>query len=316
MNHKMKERILVTGGAGYIGSILVPSLLRHGYKVTVLDNFMYKVSSLSASCLDEKLEIIKGDLRDEGLLSKIIPRFDCIIPLAAYVGAPLCDSDPFTSKLVNQDATLKLLKMISNNQKVIMPTTNSAYGTGDSDNYCDEESPLNPISSYAIQKVEVETALMEKHNSVSLRLATVFGMSPKMRLDLLVNDFTYRACNDGYIVIYEGNFKRNYIHVTDVARSFIFCIENFSKMRNNIYNVGLSEANISKFELCELIKKYIPNFYIHEAQFQKDKDQRNYIVSNKKIESFGFKPVIDLETGIKELIKGFVTLNERPYRNI
>ena len=312
----MSQNILVTGGAGYIGSILVPQLLSNGFNVTVLDNFMYKVNSLSSSCLDNNFDIIRGDIRDEKLLKKILHKFEYIIPLAAYVGAPLCDSDPFTSKQINQDATLKIFDLISQDQKIIMPTTNSAYGRGDENNFCNEESPLNPISSYAIQKVEVEKKLMERENSVSFRLATVFGMSPKMRLDLLVNDFTYRACNDGFIVLYEGHFKRNYIHVTDVAKSFIFCINNFSKMKNNIFNVGLSEANISKFELCKLIKKYIPKFYIEEAQLLKDKDQRNYIVSNEKIENLGFKPDVGIETGIKELIKGFVSLNDKPYRNI
>ena len=312
----MKEKILVTGGAGYIGSILVPLLLSNGYKVTVLDNFMYKTNSLASSCINKNFEIISGDIRDESLIKRIIASFDIIIPLAAYVGAPLCDSDPYTAKIVNRDAAISIFKLLSKSQKIIMPTTNSAYGKGDNNNYCDENSPLNPISSYAIQKVEVEKILMEKENSISLRLATVFGMSPKMRLDLLVNDFTYRACNDGFIVIYEGGFKRNYIHVKDVASAFLLSINNFDNMKSNIYNVGLSDANISKSDLCYLIKEQLPNFYINEAEFLKDKDQRDYIVSNKKIEEKGFKPNVSLDMGISELIKGFVTLNQRPYRNI
>ena len=278
----MSKNILVTGGAGYIGSILVPQLLRNGFNVTVLDNFMYKVNSLSSSCLDSNLNIIRGDIRDEKLLKKILHKFEYIIPLAAYVGAPLCDSDPFTSKQVNQDATLKILDLISKDQKIIMPTTNSAYGRGDEHNYCNEESPLNPISSYAIQKVEVEKKLMETENSVSFRLATVFGMSPKMRLDLLVNDFTYRACNDGFIVLYEGHFK-NYIHVTDVAKSFIFCINNFSKMKNNIFNVGLSEANISKFELCKLIQSLFQNFILKRLSYLRIKIKEIILFLMKKL---------------------------------
>ena len=312
----MENRILITGGAGYIGSVLVPILLSKGYFITVLDNFMYKTNSLSSSCLNKNLDIISGDIRDEALVKNILGKHDIVFPLAAYVGAPLCDSDPYTSKLVNYEATINLFRFVSKNQRIIMPTTNSAYGTGDKNNFCDEQSSLNPISSYAKQKVEVENILMQNENSISFRLATVFGMSPRMRLDLLVNDFTYRACNDGFIVIYEGSFKRNYIHVTDVAQAFLMGLEKFDLMRGNIYNVGLSDANISKYELCQLIKNQLPNFYINEAELQKDKDQRNYIVSNKKIEDIGFCPKVSVHDGIKELIKGFVTLNYKPYRNI
>ena len=312
----MDNKILITGGAGYIGSILVPFLLSRGFSVTVLDNFMYKTNSLATNFLNKNFQIISGDIRDYDLIKKTVSNFDFIFPLAAYVGAPLCDSDPYASKIVNYDATINLFNNLSKDQKIIMPTTNSAYGTGDKNNFCDEDSPLNPISSYAKQKVEVEKILMEKENTISFRLATVFGMSPRMRLDLLVNDFTYRAFNDGFIVIYEGGFKRNYIHVTDVAEAFLLKINNFDIMKGNIYNVGLSEANISKIDLCKLIKKQLPNFFIGEAPLQKDKDQRNYIVSNKKIEKLGFSPKVSIEMGIQELIKGYVTLNYKPYRNI
>ena len=209
-----------------------------------------------------------------------------------------------------------MLKDLSKDQQVIMPTTNSAYGTGDENNLCDENSPLKPISQYASDKVEVEKELMSRENSISLRLATVFGMSPRMRLDLLVNDFTYRAVYDGALVLFEGHFKRNYIHVRDVSRAFIHALNNFSSMKNNVFNIGLSDANLSKIELCEEIKKVIKNFYFIEAGNQKDPDQRNYIVSNEKIEKTNFSPSYKLPEGIKELVKGYRMIKNSIYGNI
>lgn len=309
-------KILVTGGAGYIGSILVEELLKNKYKVTVLDNFYYGQNSLAHLIYHDNLEIINADCRDYNLINSIISKFDVIIPLAALVGAPICKFDPIGSKSINHDAIKMIFENISKQQYIIMPTTNSAYGSGDKSNFCDEESPLNPISQYARDKVEVEKILLGKENFISLRLATVFGMSPRMRVDLLVNDFVYRAIKDGFIVLFESEFKRNYIHIRDVARVFLICISNFKNMKNQIYNVGLSEANLSKKELCLEIKKQIPSFVFYEDKFAKDPDQRNYIVSNKKIESHGFTPEFSIQRGISELIKGFKTLKIKNYSNI
>ncbi len=307
--------ILITGGAGYIGSILVELLLNNKFKVTVYDNFMYNQNSLGHLCYNSNLSIIKGDVRDIDKIKPLINNSDVIIPLAALVGAPVCSFDPVGSKTINNDSVLKLFKMISNDQIILMPTTNSAYGTGDKNNYCDEKSPLNPISNYAKDKVTIETELISKKNYISFRLATVFGVSPRMRLDLLVNDFVYRAVNDKFIVLFESHFKRNYIHVRDVARVFLHSINNYEIMKNEIYNVGLSEANLSKSDLCKFIKKYIQDFNFFEDSYTKDPDQRNYIVSNKKIENKGFKTNYSLEYGVKELIKGFNYIKRNNHTN-
>ncbi|MAK12064.1 MAG: hypothetical protein CMI73_00065 [Candidatus Pelagibacter sp.] len=312
----MTKNILVTGGAGYIGSIFVPELIKLGHKVTVVDNFCFKQTSLNHLCNLKNFNVINGDVRDRKLISSLLKSYDIIFPLAALVGAPLCKKKPDEAKSVNYDSIMTMLKDLSKDQQVIMPTTNSAYGTGDKNNFCDENSPLNPISQYASEKVEVEKALMSRENSISLRLATVFGMSPRMRLDLLVNDFTYRAVYDGALVLFEGHFKRNYIHVRDVSRAFIHSLDNFSTMKNNVYNIGLSDANLSKIELCEEIKKIIKNFYFIEASNQKDPDQRNYIVSNDKIEKTKFNPLYKLSSGIEELIKGYKMIKNSIYANI
>ena len=312
----MKLKILVTGGAGYLGSIIVPELLRNKYEVTVVDNFLFKQTSLNHLCTNKNFNVIKSDIRSQEFLKSNISKFDLIIPLAALVGAPLCNKDPIGAKSTNYDAIIAMLKLVSNNQIVIMPTTNSAYGKGDKDNFCDESSPLKPISTYAIEKVKVEEILMQHKNAISFRLATVFGFSPRMRLDLLVNDFTYRAVKDKYLVLFESHFKRNYIHVRDVANAFLHAINNYQLMKNQIYNVGLSNANLSKKEVCQKIKNYLPDFIFFEQQFQKDEDQRNYIVSNKKIEKTGFKPNFSLDDGIKELIKGYTMINNSIYGNV
>jgi nucleoside-diphosphate-sugar epimerase len=309
-------KILVTGGAGYIGSVLVPILLSHDYYVTVIDNFKYKQLSLALHCVDSKLTIINGDIRNNKLLKSLIKDSDIVIPLAAYVGAPLCNADPYNAEQINKNAIFDMVKLLSNKQILIMPTTNSAYGSGDKNNLCNEESELKPLSLYAKNKVEVENYIMQRENSISLRLATVFGLSPRMRLDLLVNDFTYRAVKDGYIVLFESGFKRNYIHIRDVAKAFMHSISNFETMKGDIFNVGLSSANISKLELCSLIAKYVKNFVIKEAEFSIDPDQRNYIVSNSKIEATGYKPQYSLDDGIKELIKGYQMISDNNYRNI
>jgi len=304
--------ILITGGAGYIGSVLVPELLQDGHNVTVLDNFIFGQSSLNHVCYHPNFKVYRGDVRIEADMLPLMKDADIIIPLAAYVGAPFCDRDPIGATTTNKDAIFMMMKYLDKDQVVIMPTTNSAYGTGDN---CTEESPLNPISRYAIDKVEVEKVLMNHSNATSLRLATVFGMSPRMRIDLLVNDMTYRAVYDGFVVLFESHFKRNYIHVRDVVQAFKMAIAQ-ETMRGQIYNVGLSSANVSKRELCDIIKTYVPRFEIVEAEIGKDKDQRNYVVSNKKIELEGFKPNYNLSNGIQELLKGFTMIKNTKYGNI
>lgn len=312
----MNGKILVTGGCGYIGSTLVPELLKKGYSVTVLDNLMFNEPSLNHVCHHEKLTLINGDVRNRHDIEPLLKKSDIIIPLAAYVGAPLCDKDPSGADSVNKEAIKMMLEIISNEQRIIMPTTNSAYGSGNDENYCDESSELKPISKYAIDKVEVEKDLMQRENSISLRLATVFGVSPRMRLDLLVNDFTYRAFTDRFLVLFESQFKRNYIHVRDVSLAFNHCIKNFETMNGEIYNVGLSNANLSKWELCMKIKKFVPNFYFTEAEIGEDKDKRNYIVSNKKIQQTGYCPEKTIEDGIVELLKGFEMIKNSRFGNV
>ena len=312
----MSYDILVTGGAGYLGSIMVPDLLAAGHKVTVLDNFMFKQTSLNHCCHDEKFKVVKGDIREKETMSSLMKSADVIIPLAALVGAPLCNLDPIGATTVNRDAIELMISLLSKDQIVIMPTTNSAYGIGEKDNYCNEESPLRPISQYAIEKVEIEKKLMQHSNAISFRLATVFGMSPRMRIDLLVNDFTYRAVNDGFVVLFESHFKRNYIHVRDVSRVFQHALNNHENMKGEIYNVGLSNANVSKKELCQHIQKQLPNFIYIDEQIRKDPDQRNYIVSNEKIEATGFRTEFSLDLGIRELIKGYTMINNSQYGNV
>ena len=312
----MSFNILVTGGAGYLGSTMVPDLLAADHKVTVLDNFMFKQSSLNHCCYHPNFNVVKGDIRQKDTMSKLMKEADIIIPLAALVGAPLCNLDPIGATTINHDAIELMLKLLSKDQIVLMPTTNSAYGTGDKDNYCNEESPLRPISQYAIEKVEIEKKLMQQPNAISFRLATVFGMSPRMRIDLLVNDFTYRAVNDGFVVLFESHFKRNYIHVRDVSRVFQHSLNNHENMKGEIYNVGLSDANVSKKELCQHIQKQLPNFVYIDEQIRKDPDQRNYIVSNEKIEATGFRTEFSLDLGIRELIKGYTMISNNRYGNV
>jgi len=312
----MGLNILITGGAGYLGSMLVPRLLEAGHKVTVLDAFIFGQNSLLECCANDNFEIVKGDARDEGILKSILPKFDVIIPLAALVGAPLCSRDAIGTVTINRDAVETLTKLASKEQRIIYPTTNSGYGIGEQGVYCTEKTPLRPISTYGKTKVEAEEIVLNRGNAITFRLATVFGMAPRMRLDLLVNDFTYRAVNDRFIVVFEGHFKRNYIHIRDVARAFMHAIENFDAMKNEPYNVGLSDANLSKLELCAKIKEHVPNFTIMEAPIGKDPDQRDYIVSNDKIEATGFKPMHSLDMGIKELIKGYKIITNSKYSNV
>lgn len=310
------KKILVTGGAGYIGSILVPQLLDLGHQVTVIDNFMYRQPSLAAVVPNPNFTLIYGDVRDYNLMKKLIATADVVIPLAAIVGAPACAKDPLTASSINKDATVWLFEQISSEQQIIMPTTNSAYGSGDENNFCDENSPLKPLSLYAKDKVLVEKELMLKQRGTSFRLATVFGISPRMRLDLLVNNFVHRALTDKFVVLFEGHFKRNYVHVRDVTAAFSFAIENPKKVEGEVFNFGLSEANISKQELCKAIQGIVPEFTFLDAPLAKDPDQRNYIVSNAKIEAIGMKARISLSDGIAELVKGLQMFKQYPFSNL
>lgn len=309
-------RILVTGGAGYLGSVLVPALLSEGHEVTVVDTFMYAQTSLLDCCHHSRLSVVRGDARDRALIVAQLKSADAIFPLACLTGAPLCDQDPLEAKSVNLDAVRMLLELRSREQLVIFPTTNSGYGIGQEGIHCTEETPLRPLSIYGRLKVEAEEAVLESGNSITFRLATAFGISPRMRLDLLVNDFVYRAVNDGFLVVFQGDFKRNFIHVRDVARAFAHALTHASAMKGQAYNVGLSDANLSKLELCEEIKKQIPGFYFIEAQIGEDPDKRNYIVSNAKIERAGFQPVVSLQAGIAELIKGYQVVRRVGYANV
>lgn len=309
-------KILVTGGAGYIGSILVPELLKNKYNVIVVDNFMFNQTALLDWCYHKNLTVIRADARDKNIISEQIKKVDAIFPLACLTGAPLCSKDPIGAKTVNFDAIKMLLDIRSKDQIIIFPTTNSGYGIGEKGKYCTEETPLRPISLYGKLKVEIEKILLDAGNCITLRLATVFGMASRMRLDLLVNDFTYRAVTDRFLVIFEPHFKRNYIHVRDVAKAFIHCLKNFKTMKNEPYNVGLSEANISKWELCKEIKKQVPDFYFIEAKVGEDPDKRDYIVSNDKIEATGFKAKISIQEGIAELIKGYQIIRRNQYANV
>jgi nucleoside-diphosphate-sugar epimerase len=309
-------KILVTGGAGYIGSILVPELLKKGHEVIVIDNFMYNQTSLLNCCYSKNLTIVRGDARSKNIVAKHLRNVDAIFPLACMTGAPLCEKDTIAAKTVNFEAVKMILELRSKEQAIIFPTTNSGYGIGQKGIYCTEKTPLNPISLYGRLKVETEKMLLDTGNCITLRLATVFGISPRMRLDLLVNDFTYRAVTDHCLVLFESHFKRNYIHVRDVAKAFIHCLDNFNKMKNEPYNVGLSNANLSKWELCEEIKKQISNFYFTEAKVGEDPDKRDYIVSNEKIESTGFTPDYSLQQGISELIKGYQVIRRNQFSNI
>jgi nucleoside-diphosphate-sugar epimerase len=311
-----KQSILIMGGAGYLGSILTPVLLGKGFKVTVLDILMYNQQSLLDCCPNPDFDFIRGSICDEVLISSILPRFDIILPLAAIVGAPACKLNPPASKMTNLDAPLMMIKKLSNSQKVIFPTTNSGYGVGEKDNFCTEATPLRPVSDYGQHKVEVEKALLDYGNAVTLRLATVFGMSPRMRIDLLVNDFTYRAYKDKCVVLFEEHFRRNFIHIRDVAKAFLFAIEHYDRMRGEPFNVGMSSANLTKRQLCEKIKDYIPDFYIHSAPIGEDPDKRDYLVSNEKIESLGWRPDHTLDMGIQELIKGYHILKTSSFANV
>jgi len=311
----MSEKILITGGGGFLGSVMTHHLLSEGHNVTVLDSFIYEQNSLLDCCSYENFNIIRGDVRDKETLQKSMSGQDVIIHLAALVGAPLCDDFPMEATTTNIESTKLILSLRTPNQKIIYPNTDSAYGAGNAGNLCTEETPLNPLSLYGKTKVEAEKLILESDNSICLRLATVFGVSPRMRIDLLVNNFVYRAINDKFIVLFESNFKRNYVHISDVAKAFAHTIKNFDNMNGESYNVGLADANLTKLELCEIIKKHMPDFVYFKSEIDNDPDKRDYIISTEKIEKTGFKSTFTIDMGIKELMKAFSIVKNSRYGN-
>ena len=312
----MSRHVLMTGGAGYLGSVLCEHLLDAGYTVTAVDSLLYNQHTLFQFCANPAFDFTRGDVRDERIMAPLIRKADVIIPLAAIVGGPACDRDPWLAESVNLGAIQLLNRLRSVDQQVVYPNTNSGYGTKSGDVYCTEESPLDPITLYGRTKVEAEQELLASPNVITLRLATVFGSSPRMRLDLLVNHFVYAALTDGYLTIFEKDFKRNYIHIRDVADCFVYCIENFEQMCGRPYNVGLDDANLSKEELALKIKEYLPNFYIHFAPIGTDPDQRNYIVSNQRLREAGFEAKRSLDQGILELLKLYRMLGRSQFKNV
>lgn len=309
------ERVLVTGGAGYLGSVLCEHLLDAGYRVTVVDNLQYRQRSLFHLCAHPAFDIVVGDVRDEALMRRLVGGHDILIPLAALVGAPACDRDPWAARAVNLDAVRTLNRLRSSDQLVVFPTTNSGYGTKSGDTYCTEDTPLEPISLYGRTKADAEAELLGTPNAITLRLATVFGMSPRMRLDLLVNHFVYAAVTERYIVIFEKDFKRNYVHIRDVADCFVHSIRNAGAMVERCFNLGLDSANLSKEQLALKVKEHVPEFHIEFAQFGSDPDKRNYIVSNQRLREAGFEARRSLDEGIDELLRGYRMMRSTPFAN-
>lgn len=309
-------KVLITGGAGYLGSVLVPRFLEAGHEVVVLDNFLYNQSPLLDLCYHSGLTLVRGDARDKRLLATLMKDVQAVFPLACLTGAPLCSRDPVGAQTILLDAVRHIVELSSKEQMLVFPTTNSGYGIGEQGKFCTEETPLRPISIYGRLKCDAEKVILDSGHGITLRLATAFGASPRMRLDLLVNDFTYRAVYDRFVVLFEAHFKRNFIHVRDVAKAFLHAVTCFDQMKGEAFNVGLSDANISKYELCEVIKTHVSDFYFIEAPVGEDPDKRDYIVSNEKIEKTGFVPDVTLSAGIAELVKAYQVIKRNQYANI
>ena len=311
----MKKKILITGGAGYIGSMLTTKLVNLGYDVTVIDLLKYSSNSLNHLLLYKNFKLIVGDVRNKSLIKKEIKKNEFIIPLAALVGAPLCKKNKKEAISVNFDSIKLLMKNISKKNKVIYLTSNSGYGVGKKNKYCDENSPLNPISLYGTTKVEAEKIVMKFKNVICFRLATVFGYSYRMRTDLLVNNFVFNSIKKKELKLFEPHFRRNFIHVKDVVNGVLYSIRNFKRLKSNVYNLGLSSANLSKYMLARKIKQKLKHLRIKIIKNKKDPDQRNYYVSNKKIEKKGFKARIKIESGISELVNVFNNSKENIINN-
>jgi len=309
------KTVLITGGAGYIGSKLATRLLELNFKVTVIDALKFSSKSLNHLFNNKNFIFIKGDVRNKKLIKKLTKKNEFLIPLAALVGAPLCEKNKKEAIEVNLKSIKFLLKNINRKNKIIYLTTNSGYGIGKKNKYCDEQSPLNPISLYGRTKVEAEKIVMKYRNAIGFRLATVFGFSYRMRTDLLVNNFVFNAVKNKKLVIFEPHFRRNYIHINDVVDAIIYSIGNFNRMKSNVYNLGLSSANLTKIMLAKKIKKQLRSLKIKIVKNRKDPDQRDYYVSNRKIEKMGFKPKVKIEDGIKELIKIFIHSKEKIINN-
>ena len=299
-------KVLITGAAGYLGSVITETLLNNDYKVIGLDNLSFNQLSLLPHTSNPNFRFVYGDVQDQTLLKSLVDESDIIIPLAAIVGFPACDANPKLAEEINFGQIKNIVDWIKGtDKKILFPNTNSGYGVGEDGVYCTEESPLNPISIYGKTKVDAEKYILDNTDGICFRLATVFGVSPRMRTDLLVNDFVYKAITDKYIVVFERNFKRNFIHVRDVASVFLFMIQNYETHKGEVFNVGLSDANLSKKELLEKIQTYVKNFAVVYDDYYEDPDKRDYIVSNQKVESTGWYPQVDIDMGIKELIHGY-----------
>ena len=312
----MPTHVLVTGAAGYLGSVLCEHLLAAGHRVTAIDRLAHNQASLLHLCADPRFEFVRGDARDESLMARVVPGADVLIPLAAVVGAPACDGDPWLARSVNVEAVRLIDRLRTPRQLVVFPTTNSGYGTQSGETFCTEETPLEPVSLYGRTKVEAEQLLLERPNVVTLRLATVFGTSPRLRLDLLVNHFVHAAATDGYLVIFEKDFKRNYVHIRDVADCFLHVIAHADRMVGRPYNVGLDAANLSKAELALRIKEHVPRFCVVFDEVGTDPDKRNYVVSNRRLREAGFEARRSLDDGIRELLRGYRMLPRSTFANV
>jgi nucleoside-diphosphate-sugar epimerase len=309
-------KVLITGGAGYLGSVLVPWLIDDGHDVTVVDTLRHGQTTLLECCRHAGFAFVNGDCRDERVMGPLVARADAILPFAAIVGAPACAKDAVAAETINRDAVYLIERLRSREQRVLLPTTNSGYGIGAAGVACTEETPLNPISLYGMSKAEAERRVLDSGTAVTFRLATVFGASPRMRLDLLVNDFVYRAVYDRAVVLFEAHFTRNYIHVRDVANAFRFGLEHFDRMKGRAFNVGLSDANLSKRELCERIRDHVPGFVFFESGIGEDPDKRDYVVSNARIEAEGWRPAFSLDDGIRELLQAYRIVRQRAFTNL
>jgi nucleoside-diphosphate-sugar epimerase len=312
----LRRSLLVTGAAGYLGAVFCEQALQAGYHIVGVDNLLYNQTSLLHLCSHPNFDFVQGDIRDKQLMCSLLRRADAIVNFAGVVGAPACERDPWLAREVNFEAVKQLNRLRSPQQLFLQPTSNSGYGTKSGETFCTEETPLEPISLYGRTKVEAESELLASSNAISLRLATVFGPSPRMRLDLLVNHFVYTAVTDRYLVLFEAGFKRNYVHIRDVADGFLFCLEHADRMVGQAYNLGLDSANLSKYELALKVKEFVPEFHIVCSEIGSDPDKRNYIVSSEKLRRMGFEATRSLDEGIQELLKAYALLGRRPFRNI